>query len=164
MATLSPELTAHTPAGRAESFDAARGYTITRTFEAPRDLVWRALTEADLFARWFGAEVPLEIHEWDLREGGNWRGTMTYEGNEIPWVGEFVVVEPPERLVIAISDEGEVRDTDDLMQMTLRDDGDRTELVLVQNGGGLTDEQYEMAKEGTASFLEAIAEVVASLG
>ncbi|QGG94434.1 SRPBCC family protein [Actinomarinicola tropica] len=163
MATLDPELTAHTPAGRADSFDASRGYVIQRTFDAPQALVWRALSEADLFARWFGADVPMEVHEWDLRDGGTWRGTMTYEGNEIHWVGEFVVVEPPDRLVIAISDEGEVRDTDDLMQMSLREVDGRTEVTVVQNGGGLTDEQYEMAKEGSQSFLEAIDKVLADL-
>ena len=38
-----------------------RGFTLTRTFDAPRAKVWRAITEADLFARWFGADVDLVV-------------------------------------------------------------------------------------------------------
>ena len=163
MATLPAELTAHIPAGRPEPFDPSRGFSLTRTFPAARHLVWRALTEADLFARWFGADVPVEIHEWDLREGGTWRGTMTYEGNEIPWVGRFVVVQPEDRLAIEISDEGELSGHDDVITMSLTEVDGGTEVLLVQSGGGLTDEQYEQAKEGTEGFLDAIATVVADL-
>jgi uncharacterized protein YndB with AHSA1/START domain len=147
----------------APDYDSMRGYTITRVYDAPRALVWRAISERDLFARWFGAETELEIHEWDFRPQGLWRGTMTYEGTEIPWVGKFVEIDEPSRLVLAISDEGEVKDTDDVIIYDLADHGDRTELVLSQRGGGLTDEQYEQAREGTAGFLDELAKVVATL-
>jgi len=47
---------------------------MTREFDAPRDLVFRALTTPDLLKRWFGADgwelVECEI---DLRVGGRWR-------------------------------------------------------------------------------------------
>lgn len=89
-------------------YDAMRGYTISRVFDAPRALVWRAISEADLFARWFGADVDLALHEWDFRPQGLWRGTMTYEGTEIPWVGKFIEIDEPSRLVLAITDEGEI--------------------------------------------------------
>jgi uncharacterized protein YndB with AHSA1/START domain len=143
--------------------DAERGYTITRTYEAPRALVWRAITEADLFARWFGAETELVVHSWDLRPGGEWRGTMTYEGNEIPWLGRFIEVDEPERLVLAITDEGELTEPLELITYTLAEADGRTELVLRQSGGGLTDEQYQQAKEGSSGFLDELGKVVASL-
>ena len=143
--------------------DAERGYTITRTYEAPRALVWRAITEADLFARWFGADTDLEVHQWDLRPGGEWRGTMTYEGTEIPWLGRFVEVVEPERLVVAITDQGELREPLELISYTLTEDGGRTEMVLRQSGGNLTDEGYREAREGTSGFLDELAKVIASL-
>jgi uncharacterized protein YndB with AHSA1/START domain len=163
MATLPADVVSLTPGGRADGFDATRGFTLTRTFPAPRTVVWRAISERELFARWFGADVEFDLTEWDLREGGVWRGTMTYEGNEIPWVGRFVVVDEPERLAIEITDQGDLDGQLDLVSMTLTEKDGVTEMFYVQNGGGLTDEQYEGAKEGTESFLDAIAVVVADI-
>ena len=140
-----------------------RGFTLTRTFDAPRAKVWRAISEADLFARWFGADVDLVVTSWDFREGGDYRATMTYEGTEIPWAGRFVEIDPPSRLAVQITDEGTVKDTDDVLTYTLTDKGDQTLLEIRQSGGGLTDEQYEQAREGTAGFLEELAKVVATL-
>ncbi|MGH9026401.1 MAG: SRPBCC domain-containing protein, partial [Acidimicrobiia bacterium] len=66
--------------------DPERGYTITRNFDAPRPVVWQAITRADLFAQWFGAGTDrVEVQQWDLKPGGQWRATMHFEGNELPW-------------------------------------------------------------------------------
>ena len=147
----------------AETAAADRGYTLTRTYDAPRAKVWRAISEADLFAKWFGAEVDLVIHSWDLRQGGEWSGTMTYQGTDIPWAGRFVEVDEPHRLAVQITDEGTVKDTDDILTYVLTDKGEQTVLELSQRGGGLTDEQYEQAKQGTAGFLDEMAKVIATL-
>ena len=140
----------------------AAGFTITRTFDAPRALVWRALTERDLFARWFGADAELDVHEWDFRVDGSWTGTMTWEGNTMPWSGRFLEVQEPERLVVAIADAPELGDTYEVITQTLTESGGRTELVLSQTGH-LTPEQYEQTREGSAAFLDELATVVASL-
>ena len=145
------------------TFDADRGYTLVRTFDAPRAKVWRAITEADLFARWFGADLDVEITEWNLSEGGGWKAVMTYEGNAINWAGRFVEVDEPNRLAVRITDEGEIKDTDDVLTFTLTDQGDTTLVEMRQAGGGLTDEQYLEAKEGSATFFDALAKVVASI-
>ena len=145
------------------TFDADRGFTLNRTFDAPRAKVWRAISEADLFAKWFGAQVELEVHSWDLRAGGGFSATMTYEGNEIPWAGKFVEVDEPNRLSVQITDEGTVKDTDDVLTYVLTDQGDTTLLEFSQRGGGLSDEEYEQAKAGTEGFLDELAKVVATL-
>jgi uncharacterized protein YndB with AHSA1/START domain len=142
--------------------DAERGYTITRTFDAPQALVWRAITEADLFAQWFSGDIPLEIHQWDLRPSGEYRATMTYEGNQMPWSGRFLEIDEPERLVVAIADSPTIGDTYEVMTYTLAAKGDKTEMVLRQTGN-MTAEQYEQAQAGTAAFLDALAKVVAAL-
>jgi uncharacterized protein YndB with AHSA1/START domain len=144
--------------------DHERGYTLTRTFDAPRALVWQAITQPDLFARWWGAEAAgVEVHQWDLEPGGLWRATMHSRGNEIPWSGRFEEVDEPERLVFVVTDESEVGDAFELMTFTLTEAGGKTDLVLRQSGGSLSDEEYGEAKKGTGRFLDTLADVVADL-
>lgn len=146
------------------TFDPDRGYTLTRRFDAPRAVVWQAITRPDLFAQWFGTEAaPVDVHQWDVKPGGLWRATMHYEGNELPWSGRFEEIDEPERLVFTITDAPEVGDAFELMTFTLTEQGDQTDLVLRQSGGSLSDEEYGQAKEGTSSFLDALAKVVARL-
>lgn len=145
------------------TFDADRGFNLTRTFDAPRAKVWRAISEPDLFARWFGAEADVAVTSWDLRTGGDFTAVMTYEGTEIAWAGQFVEVEAPTKLAIRITDEGTVKDTDDVLTMVLVESGDQTVLQYRQAGGGLTDEQYEQSRQGTESFFDAMAKVIATL-
>ena len=44
-----------------------------RVFDAPRDRVWRAFTEPDLIARWWGRGHELVIERMEPRRGGHWR-------------------------------------------------------------------------------------------
>jgi uncharacterized protein YndB with AHSA1/START domain len=45
-----------------------------RTFDAPRELVWKAFTDADLIPRWWGAKgTTTAVVEMDVRPGGSWR-------------------------------------------------------------------------------------------
>ncbi len=53
-------------------------YALDRTFDAPRDLVWRVWTDPELLARWYGPGVKTIIHEYDLRPGGVWRNEMKW--------------------------------------------------------------------------------------
>jgi len=74
------------------------GFTIERTFDAPRDLVWKALTEPAQFAVWFGgdhAEVPVDSVSMDVRPGGTWAAHMIAGGAEMDWKGEYVEVDEP---------------------------------------------------------------------
>lgn len=144
--------------------DHTRGYTLTRRFDAPRPLVWQAITQPELFAQWFGTAVAtVDVHQWDLKPGGLWRATMHYKGNELPWSGRFDEVDEPERLVFTFTDAPEVGDAYELLTFTLTEQGNGTELVLRQSGGSLSDEEYRQAKEGTATFVDALANVVARL-
>jgi uncharacterized protein YndB with AHSA1/START domain len=140
-----------------------RGYTLTRTFDAPRAVVWRALTEPDLFAQWFGTRTAdVEIHQWDLEPGGQWRATMRFPGGEMPWAGRFLEIDAPSRLVLAVVDAVEIGETFELLTMTLAEQGAGTEFVLRQSGH-MSEEEYQQAKEGSAGFLDALAEVVGEL-
>lgn len=75
---------------------------LTRVFEAPRDIVFRAFTEPALMRRWLlrGTCVDAEV---DARVGGRYRltGEMPY-GTAVAF-GEFVELDPPSRLVFTFS-------------------------------------------------------------
>lgn len=73
---------------------------ITRTFNAPSALVFRAWTTPDLVRRWWGFESsPLVVCDIDLRPGGAWRYvSRESDGTELGWHGTYLEVEAPHRL------------------------------------------------------------------
>ena len=74
--------------------------TYERIFDAPRELVWRANTDADLIPRWWGPRGhTTRVVDLDLRPGGKWRWVSTDEsGNEFAFYGEYLEVIEPERI------------------------------------------------------------------
>jgi uncharacterized protein YndB with AHSA1/START domain len=74
---------------------------ITREFDAPRHLVYRAYTTPELVKRWWsGRRGEMTVAEIDLRVGGAWRYVMTANGGfEVAFHGEFREVVPNQRLV-----------------------------------------------------------------
>ena len=73
---------------------------IEREFDAPRELVWEAYTEADSMAEWLGPHSSsMTVDELDLRVGGSYQWTAPPEGRRgVLFFGEFRVVEEPEVL------------------------------------------------------------------
>ena len=74
-------------------------YSITREFDAPRDMVWRVWTTPELLARWYGPGVETIIHEFDLRAGGVWRNEMKMRGMSMCSKMSFTEVIPVEKMV-----------------------------------------------------------------
>ena len=74
---------------------------ISREFAAPKDLVYRAITEPELVKRWWNAKRgDVTVSEIDLREGGKWRSVMvTPDGFEVAFHGEYREIVPNERIV-----------------------------------------------------------------
>ena len=74
---------------------------ITREFDAPRHLVYRAWTTPELVRRWWHAQRgEMTVAEIDLRVGGHWRYAMMAHGEfEVAFHGEFREVVPDERIV-----------------------------------------------------------------
>jgi uncharacterized protein YndB with AHSA1/START domain len=74
---------------------------ITREFDAPRHLVYKAWTTPELVKRWWNAKRgEVTIAEIDLRVGGSWRYVMvTDDGQEVGFHGEFGEIVPNERIV-----------------------------------------------------------------
>jgi uncharacterized protein YndB with AHSA1/START domain len=74
---------------------------LTRLYDAPRALVWEAITDPRHVAKWYGGEgFSSPICEMDVRPGGVWRHVMRApNGMEFPVNSVFLEVDPPERLV-----------------------------------------------------------------
>jgi uncharacterized protein YndB with AHSA1/START domain len=75
---------------------------MTRLFDAPRDLVFAAMTQPDHVKQWWGRlgdgySVP--VCEIDLRVGGAWRFVNRHPGGEAVFYGEYREIAPPSRLV-----------------------------------------------------------------
>ncbi len=136
-----------------------REFTLTHVLDAPRELVWRAWTEPEQLARWWGPEgitTPLQTIEMDVRPGGVFRLTMVLDadGSEFPSDMTFREVTEPERLVYGWEAQrglgaGEVT-------VTFADLGDKTEMTT-HFAGYATDEVAEQAELGWAQQLDKLA-------
>ena len=78
-----------------------REILITRQFDAPAALIFKAWTTPELVKRWWGFETSeWLVCEIDLREGGSWRYvTREEDGTEVGFHGVYRAIESPERLV-----------------------------------------------------------------
>lgn len=78
-----------------------REVVLTRVFNAPRAMVYDALTKPELIRRWFGPHGwNIETCEVDLRVGGKWRYTMKGPGNQsMGMYGEYRQLNRPDGLV-----------------------------------------------------------------
>ncbi len=76
---------------------------ITREFDAPKHLVWKAYTTPELIRRWWaGRNGTVTVAEVDLRVGGTYRYALAANGDEpfeVAFHGEFREVSPTDRLV-----------------------------------------------------------------
>jgi uncharacterized protein YndB with AHSA1/START domain len=68
---------------------------MSRTFDAPRDLVFAAHTEAEHIRHWWGRGNPLDV-TLDFRVGGKWRFVETAGGQQHAFRGEFREIAAPE--------------------------------------------------------------------
>lgn len=74
--------------------------TMERTFDAPRELVWTAMTSAEHIPNWWGPHGNYAVvEEMDVRPGGKWRLAPPQGGGGVAFMGEFLEVVAPERLV-----------------------------------------------------------------
>jgi uncharacterized protein YndB with AHSA1/START domain len=81
---------------------------VTREFDAPKHLVYKAWTTPELIKRWWHANRgEVTVAEIDLRVGGRWRHVMVTEGGiEVGFHGEYQEIIPDERIVFTEIYEG----------------------------------------------------------
>jgi uncharacterized protein YndB with AHSA1/START domain len=152
----------------------ARELSITREFNAPRETVWRALTDPEQYAQWVAPEGFTAPHcELDVRVGGKALVCMRSDsGDEIWSAGEYIEVDPPRRLVISdyFADEHGNRVSatrygfpgewpeNCRIELTLTEDGGKTTLQMRQ--GPLPEGVAEGSSVGWNSSLDKLAALV----
>ena len=102
---------------------------VERIFNAPRDRVWRAMTEPELLAQWWGRGNKLVIEKHEMERGGHWRFFEHTDHGAFGVEGRFREIVPPERLVLTFEFDGMPGHVV-VNFMTLEDLGDgRTKLI-----------------------------------
>ncbi|HVX42104.1 MAG TPA: SRPBCC family protein [Gemmatimonadaceae bacterium] len=109
-----------------------REIRIERIFDAPRERVWRAMTDPELVAQWWGRGNKLVVERMEVVRGGHWRYVeYTPDGEAHGFEGRYREVTPPERIVRTFEWDG-APGHPAVEHMTLEDLGDgRTRLVSV---------------------------------
>jgi uncharacterized protein YndB with AHSA1/START domain len=153
------------PEGVVSAASDADGIVIVRVFDAPRELVFKAWTEPERFAAWFGehgSSIPLDRISMDPRPGGQWSAVMIHgpERIEIPFSGEFREVVEPERVVLTLVDPADPGSGSvEVLTAELKDLGDgRTEMTFTQRGGNLPADEYSRALRGSLIFFDRLAD------
>jgi uncharacterized protein YndB with AHSA1/START domain len=143
--------------------------TLTRVYDAPRALVWRAWTDPKHMAQWFGPRgFTSSVPELDVRAGGALRIVMHGpDGNDYPMKGVFREVKPPERLVfsnIAIDKDG-----NHLLEgettVILEEQSGKTKLTLKTYAKGLVPMAPQMLagmEAGWSQSLDKLGEAIAA--
>jgi uncharacterized protein YndB with AHSA1/START domain len=113
-----------------------RELLITRVFDAPRHLVWKAWTDPSLAIAWWGPRHhPATSMAMDARVGGAWRICLTgVDDRRALWQhGVFKEVIEPERLVFTFvwEEEGE-RGVENLVSVDFEERGDKTLMTFRQ--------------------------------
>ena len=78
---------------------------MTRVLDAPRRLVWAAMTQPEHLKRWWGRGNPLDL-TLDFRPGGSYRYVEHADGTEYAFRGEIREIVPEERIVQTFEFEG----------------------------------------------------------
>jgi uncharacterized protein YndB with AHSA1/START domain len=81
---------------------------ITREFDAPRELVFKAYTDPKLFVQWLGPrEQTMTLEKFEPRPGGMWRYFSTNPaGNQFAFHGVYHEVNTPERIITTFEFDG----------------------------------------------------------
>jgi len=143
---------------------AERELVITRVFDAPRRLVFKAWTQPEHAARWWGPQGFTTIScEMDVRPGGAWwRRMRSPEGTEHRKRGIYREIVEPERLVFTYATEDAAGNSghETLVTVTFADLGGKTRLTLRQAAFETADAR-DAHEGGWTGCLERFAEYLA---
>jgi uncharacterized protein YndB with AHSA1/START domain len=109
-----------------------REIRITRLFDAPRELVWEAMSKPEHIKQWWGClgegySVP--VCEVDLRPGGRWKFANRHPKGEAVFYGEYREITPPERVVYT-EIFADFPDTESVVTATLTEENGKTRLTV----------------------------------
>jgi uncharacterized protein YndB with AHSA1/START domain len=157
----------------ARNNDATRELVITRVFDAPRELVWKAWTDPEHVARWWGPKnYTSPVCKIDFRVGGKYLFCMrSPEGKDFWSTGTYKEIIPPEKIVVTDSfadSEGNVVSATEYgmpemplelqVTVTFEDLGDGKTKMTLRHVGFPEGEMSEMAGAGWNESFDKLAE------
>ncbi len=144
-----------------------REIRIERIFNAPRDRVWKAMTDPELIAEWWGRGNKLVIEKFELERGGHWRFVEHGPEGVHGFEGRYREVTPPERVVQTFEWDGMPAHVI-IETMTLEDLGDGRTRLLTISLFHTTEERDGMLQSGMEGGLNesyaALDRLLAKLG
>jgi uncharacterized protein YndB with AHSA1/START domain len=144
-----------------------RELTLTRTFDAPRQLVWDAYTVPEQLAKWWGPSImhtPLETITVELRPGGAFRLTMVSDVDGTTYPSEMTIREvvPIERLVYGWDTQGRgIAGGEVTVTLTERNGQTLLEQHFI---GEISDDMFPMMQQGTNEQLDKLVALLAPAG
>ena len=139
---------------------------IERIFDAPRERVWRAMTDPELVAQWWGRGNKLVIEKMELTRGGHWRFVEHSDHGVHGFEGRYREVTPPSRMAMTFEWDG-MPGYVAIDTVTLEDLGDGRTKVVSTSLFHTAEELDGMLKSGMETGLnqsyEALDRVLAKL-
>ncbi|MEV2215039.1 SRPBCC domain-containing protein [Streptomyces sp. NPDC050997] len=138
---------------------------LQRVLPAPRPVVFRALTEPQELAKWWGPDgFTTPRVESDLRPGGGYRIAMQPpEGALFYLVGEFLEVDPPERLSYTFRwEDPDPDDRETVVTLSLQDIGGASAELVCDQGDFATEPRQALHEEGWTQGLNKLEELMSS--
>ncbi|HET6778557.1 MAG TPA: SRPBCC domain-containing protein [Gemmatimonadales bacterium] len=142
--------------------DATHELVIKRTFDAPRELVWRAWNDAEHAKQWGPKGFTTPVREMDLRPGGAWRALMIApDGTQYRQHGIVREVMAPERLAFTF-----IWDDDPAVEMliavTFTERDGKTDMIFRQTGLPSADSR-DGHRGGWTEAFDRLAEVIRAM-
>jgi len=127
---------------KSDASSRAPALVIKRTFEAPRDLVWKVWSDPGQAKHWWGPKgFTLPFVEMDQRVGGKWRAQMRSPDGKDYWQhGVYREIVPPEKTVYTFIWDSEP-EHEMLVTVTFATRGNKTEMTFKQEGFKSADEK-----------------------
>jgi uncharacterized protein YndB with AHSA1/START domain len=142
-----------------------REIVMTRTFHAPRTVVFEAWTRAEHVTQWWDPSgVPLSVCEIDLRPNGAFRWVNNAHGGEHSFAGTYREIAAPERLVFTVN--SLPLRADSIATLIFSEDDGKTELTMTIECESVEDRDALLKMRvdaGTALTLENLAEYLAKI-
>ena len=140
-----------------------RDVYITRSFNAPIDVVWKFWTEPDLLAQWFGPHgitIDRSTVEVDAREGGTWALAMHDEQGIYPLSSTIVTLVEPEYLELVMEAETGLGPVDKIiLRVQFHDHGETTRMTLHQ-GPWVAPELRDLTLDGWLQSFDKLATII----
>jgi uncharacterized protein YndB with AHSA1/START domain len=141
-----------------------RELRVERIFNAPRDRVWKAMTDPTLIAQWWGRGNKLTVETYDLKKGGHWRFVEHSDHGDHGFEGRFAEIVPQAKIVQTFEWDG-MPGHASLETMELEDMGDgRTKLrvhsvfMLVEDFNGMMNSGMETGMNASYDALDSVLE------